>query len=385
MYDGQEAKNQDRAVWYPSIQTACECDGVTSSPFSAEAAELITNFSPALFPDNIPSRLRVICDLLTFRRNEKIDSTFNLPQQISPSMQKMLQNAVQQKIMHSFQTTMVAANFVTEDQVVARVIRCGDSIFIAFDSSGQLLTSSPSNTKVSEVKKAHRGDISSQCNIDFGPGDEMLAKVLCTVSNQPQLGMRLGIDTKYMNNWLLCTALDRCSRNSKEIVTKESSINLKNGDYMIVPKYLTGTVINTEFCNYIRFPYSRTIRFLNNLPENVDFKQHGSATFVLPDHFYTGNWTYFQDRFPLDTNFVLATDGFYNCFNNSEDMWLWLNKHRENLKSTRRQELLMKMLHHNLHKKHGDDDISFVWVYPKQMDKHMEGNNSQTGESNDGV
>ena len=39
MYDGADKKDQDRAVWFPVNQTACVCDGVTSSPFAAEAAE----------------------------------------------------------------------------------------------------------------------------------------------------------------------------------------------------------------------------------------------------------------------------------------------------------------------------------------------------------
>lgn len=77
-----------------------------------------------------------------------------------------------------------------------------------------------------------------------------------------------------------------------------------------------------------------------------------------------------QDRFALDTHFVLTSDGFYGCFENPADLWSWLIRHREGLQDPPERQELLDALHHTLQEGHSDDDISFVWVFPRQSDKH---------------
>jgi hypothetical protein len=70
---GEDKKDQDRARFFEPGQSACLCDGVTSSPDSAQAAELVTSFAPTLFQGNVAERLGVLCDLLMALRQESPD------------------------------------------------------------------------------------------------------------------------------------------------------------------------------------------------------------------------------------------------------------------------------------------------------------------------
>ena len=49
MMFGDDRKDQDRALWYGPGRIACVCDGVSSSPDSGKAAELVTLMAPVLF------------------------------------------------------------------------------------------------------------------------------------------------------------------------------------------------------------------------------------------------------------------------------------------------------------------------------------------------
>jgi len=377
MDDGVERKDQDRAAWFPIRQTACVCDGVTSSPFSAEAADLVCEFSQILFPNHTKRRLHALCDLLLVRRNEKLHSEISLPPDMPHGMRDIMRDAVQQNMSHSFQTTMVAANFVAgQPAVLASVLRCGDSIFLAFGSDGELLAASLSDnerpgSRMMQLPK-DRFSVSPYTyrRIDFGPGDEILAKVICNTSKYPHLAARAGVGAEYMENWFICVVLDRCAGGScKKNATKGHVLYLKCGDLLIVPRYLAGLAIQIECRSYIRIPYSHRVRPIHSPPENVNLQRPGAITAVLPDHFYTGGWVHFQERFPRDAHFVLSTDGFYNCFRQPADLWSWLNKHREDLSQSAKQGMILERLHIDLRQRRGDDDISFVWVYPKQANK----------------
>jgi len=176
MYEGEEKKDQDRAVWFPVSQTACVCDGVTSSPCAEEAAELVTKFSPALFSGDVEQSMKVISDLLVVLRTEKLHSEVNLVANMPVKMREILQETAREKARYSYQTTLVAAKFVLEDtMVVSSMVWCGDSVFLAFDSKGQLLASSPAGSERSKcaVMKTNN-DLSSakhSGNITFGPGE----------------------------------------------------------------------------------------------------------------------------------------------------------------------------------------------------------------------
>lgn len=389
MYDGDEKKDQDRAVWFFASQVASVCDGVTSSPFSSESAELVSNYSQILFSNEIGERMQVLCDLLMAMRNEKLSTNINLQSEASREMKIMLKKVVQEKNRYSHQTTVVATKLVRTDQcTLLKVIRCGDSMFFAFSPNGDLLSCSPFDDGVHECEKQKaRKGATFLHKIDFAPGDEILAKFICTASKCPQVAAKAGIKA-CLNKWIICAPLDKCHRNNiNKTLQGKRNLCLKSSDRLIVPKYLYGTANKTGSRYYIHFPYSDLIRVIDSRPRNNEFQNGGTVTAVLPDHFYTGDWTYFEDRFPLDTNFVLASDGFYNCFKDPKELWLWLNKHRKYLQDPISQKQPLEFLHQNLHKEHSDDDISFVWVYPKQIDKRLsqaEGNNFQ-GEISSGV
>ena len=375
MHDEKDMKDQDRAVWYPTALTACVCDGVTSSSFSADAAELVTQFSPVIFKGDIEDRLKTICDLLITLRNDKLNSKIIMPPNISKQTQEILQEVARENMRSSFQTTMVAANFVPEIQaIITSIITCGDSIFLAYAPDGELLASSLSNGTGPKSKgKQLCKDIclnKPSININFGPGDILLAKVLCTCSDHPQIAAKSGIKAEHIHNWLVCKALDKCDGQIPDIsLSDRSSIQIEYGDLLLVPKYLAGTLVHTNCNGYVRFPYSCIIRMVksySNLLKVKKFQQSQSSTVVLPDHFYTGDWTYFQDRFPLGTHFILASDGFYNCFKDPDCLWSWLNHHQQDLQDDQKQINVMAELHRHLHNEHSDDDISFIFIYPQE-------------------
>lgn len=372
MYDGEDKKDQDRAVWFEASQTACVCDGVTSAPFGDEAAELVTQFSPAIFSDDVEGRLRVICDVLTALRAEKLHSEFHLPSDMPSVIRGMLQDAARHNVEHSHQTTLVAAKFVLEDGVVlASVVRCGDSMFLAFDSKGQLLTASPagpgppkgsSGNSASELRGAK-----SPRGITLVAGDEVLAKVLGSLTRYPRIAERLRIRPKHRVKWLVCRVLDKCGRCTASGSSQEKQIlHLGYGERVVVPRYLAGRAVKISSNNYVSFPYSRMIRRIRKRTLGVVFHRHGTATAVLPDHIYTGNWTYFQERFPADGQFVVASDGFYGCFKDPAEMWCWLNYHGQDTQNPGQRQPLLDSLHEKLRQERGDDDIAFVWVYPRQ-------------------
>jgi len=93
MYDGEEKKDQDRAVWYDASQTACLCDAVTSSPYEVEAADLAIIFSLVFFSGGVKSILRTLCNLLIALRAEKLHSEIHLPNDRPASMQAILREA----------------------------------------------------------------------------------------------------------------------------------------------------------------------------------------------------------------------------------------------------------------------------------------------------
>jgi hypothetical protein len=206
--------------------------------------------------------------------------------------------------------------------------------------------------------------------LDFGPGDEILAKIRCEASKYPDLAQASGIAPEHSGNWLLCEVLDKCAGTSRKTPVKSEVLHVERGDLLMVPRYLAGSVIRVKSRSYTRLLYSRMIRPAHTRARPVDFQQHTTMTQVIPDHFYTGAWSYMQDRFALDTHFVLASDGFYECFEDPADLWSWLVRHSEDLQDPSERQELLGALHHTLQEGHSDDDISFVWVFPRQSDKH---------------
>jgi len=369
---GDDSKDQDRALWDGSGQVGCVCDGVSSSPDSAEAARLVTLFAPALFNGNTHERLAMLCDLLMIQRRQCQDSdTVFFPEGTSPAMQDILRKVVKQKRADSFQTTMIAARFITEEKVVlADVIKCGDSAFFAFTSQGQLLTSSlafPSNpkndkeqTKFSSVPK----------NIYFGPGDEILIRVEGPLCQYPDLADQAEIKAEHTKNWLVCSPVDGSDEDDKtrnENLLELKVLSLSPSDRLLVPRYLYGKELTCRNREYRSLRYSSAIRPIfsaESIASIIRFGKRSSSTLVLPDHFYCGCFDSFRDRFPPQTQFILCSDGFYRCFSNWQQLWTWLQENAAGLNDNDQRETILEQLHADLHAKSSDDDISFIWVQP---------------------
>jgi len=90
----------------------------------------------------------------------------------------------------------------------------------------------------------------------------------------------------------------------------------------------------------------------------------------LPDHFYSNNWTAFHERFERDIHFVLASDGFYGSFQDTQELWAWLQANQSVLEDELNRLAVLQELHKRLADTSGDDDISFVWIRPNPSFHH---------------
>jgi serine/threonine protein phosphatase PrpC len=376
MLFGDDKKDQDRARWSEPGQIACICDGVSSSPESAVAAELVTSFIPAVFTGDFHDRLTMLCDLLMALREEfQANNTIIFPDNVPKAMQDMLYRIVQRKKATSFQTTIVAAKFVSEEnKVVANVFKCGDSEFFAFSPQGQLLTSSlafpSSRQNDKDAPSTESGTSLMPKKISFGPGDEILVRIEGQLSEYWGIAKQAGIKAEHIQNWLVCAPLDSCRAGNNshlENLLDLHTLSLKPSDRLLVPKYLYGTQLTSQDGQYRVLRYSSTIRpvFATGSFASIDsFNHRGSATMVLPDHFYCGSYDSFQDTFPPQTSFILCSDGFYGGFSDWQQLWTWLQVNASGLNRDSDRQAILEQLHTYLHNRGGDDDISFVWIQP---------------------
>jgi hypothetical protein len=133
---------------------------------------------------------------------------------------------------------------------------------------------------------------------------------------------------------------------------------------LFVPRYLMQRLGDQPGCGgYGLVRYSRSIRPIRTRTyARLDLQSKSSVTAVLPDHFYAGVWDCFEELLPLDSDFIVCSDGFYTCFPYPEDIWNWLAANRAGLHDEAERDGLLASLHRRLHGRSGDDDISFVWV-----------------------
>ena len=373
MRSGDEQKDQDRVSWFAPKAIASVCDGLTTSPQSAEAAEVAATLSPVLFElgAELDARLRMLADYLVACRLRVCHEGALAPPGSSPGLRELLQEVAQQNLERSFQTTLVAAAFVRVDnEVEARIVSVGDSAFFAFSASGELLLASlapgqSAPTSGLEAPGAPRPGASRPW-LHFGPGNELLGKVGGDAAERPKLAAEMGIRAGSTGNWLVCMPLDRCGREHSAPHNPEadaSSLHLGPDDLLLVPRYLADMPRDPAYASYRRVRFSKAIRSTASLlPALLDLQSKSAHTAVLPDHAYTGRWTHFRERFPQDAQFILCTDGFYTCFKAPAELWAWLNEHREALSDDHSREDLLAQLHLKLSERHSDDDISFVWV-----------------------
>lgn len=372
MYSG-ESKDHDRAHFHEPCQTACVSDGVTTSPYSQKAAELITAVIPCVFEKDTVARLGMIADsLMNHRKEAGIERPSLTKNGYSENMQKMMFNIITLKMAVSFQATLIAARFSTnENGVTADIIKCGDSGFFAFSDKGQLLSSSLQLNnhfpeKVSERKRQ---------GIIFGPASEVLVRVEGRLSDNKKLMANSGIQPRFAVNWLVCTPVDICDgqkSSGKNKLCQMKPLRLSKDDRLLVPEYLYGKILTSHGRHYRVLSFSSTIKAVSDVPARThkSFSEKGSATHVLPDHFYTGDYDLVKDSFPLNTNFLLCSDGFYSAFGDFGEMFSWLRNNEQKLnKAAPDQDGVMEQLHLKLGKKSGDDDISLVWARPNKGGK----------------
>ena len=367
----EDVKNQDRAVWFGSQQVACVCDGVTSSPCSEQAAELSAACSPGLFKGPTRERLHMVCDLLQTRRQEyQAKSKIEVPDGTSPAMEQLLREIIQEKKQVAFQTTLVAAQF-SRDQGDTRVhmIKCGDSAFIAFSPEGEML----STTLTDSVSSNSQPNSDHGHEIPFVPGIQILVRIEGELSDHASLARKVGIKKRHLSNWLVCSFMERCPGQldqSQTHVVSSPSLALRQGDILLVPKYLYGTEVRCDGPQQYRgLTYSAAIRSPGNgmdCKRLESFAQCGSATKVLPDHGLNDEFESIIDTYPADTHFILCSDGFYGGFVNWSQMFRWLSTNHTSLRNNVDVPEILSGLHQGLSEHGGDDDISMVWIYPKR-------------------
>jgi hypothetical protein len=142
---------------------------------------------------------------------------------------------------------------------------------------------------------------------------------------------------------------------------------VKRGEPLLVPTFLIERVNIPDCRQLCRFAFNTKIRPLSAMPTqggNIDLTDKSTATAVLPDHFYTGQWKSFREAFDLDTRFLLASDGFYSAFKSPSDIWHWLKAHENRLSNDPSRESLMQDLHRRRDDSGSDDDISLIWIFP---------------------
>jgi hypothetical protein len=123
-----------------------------------------------------------------------------MPEGTPEGLRRLLEKVVQTKKAESFQTTIIAAQFALDGQVVvARVLKCGDSALFAFSPDGELLMSSlalasPGPSAEPLRKQAHR-ESSHRDPVSFGPGDEILVRIDGPLSEYKSIAQAAGIES----------------------------------------------------------------------------------------------------------------------------------------------------------------------------------------------
>jgi serine/threonine protein phosphatase PrpC len=145
--DGDE-KNQDRLALSEggdgagaACQFAIVCDGTSTSPFSAEAAEHVSRQVDTLFEEG---GLRRAVEALREMRLELVAKPVKLEEGYSELLRSMYEEIVREKYRSSYQTTFVAVRIARAEggsagKVSVKALGCGDSALFIFREGGELL------------------------------------------------------------------------------------------------------------------------------------------------------------------------------------------------------------------------------------------------------
>lgn|GEM_PF-1863721 len=143
-----EEKNQDRLILMETTdskntksQFAIVCDGTSTSPYSAVAAEYVSGQVHALFQEDGIQRTT---ETLQEMRLALLEKPLKIDEGQSAFLRTMFEEIVRQKYQNSYQTTFVAVCLKrdetnSERMVSIKAIGCGDSALFIFQQSGDIL------------------------------------------------------------------------------------------------------------------------------------------------------------------------------------------------------------------------------------------------------
>ncbi len=330
-----------------------------------QAAELVTSLAPMLFEGDVHKKLETICELLLAYRRQFQAMDVAVPPDMPDAMQVMAREVLREKQAISYQTTLIAVRLrPSPSDVAVHLLGCGDSAFFAFSADGEPL-------KVSLAEASGHRDgcrrVSASRGVPFGPGDQVLVRNEGSLDCFEGLARDSGIATKFLGNWLICTPIDVCRKAQDRNASALGDRVIAPDNILLVPRYLYGQQLESRGKQYRCLDYSSLIRIMPasapyRSPDGIEHRS--SMTAVLPDHFDPGRYDYIEDRFPCGTHFVLCSDGFYSAFATASQMWAWLQAYCIVCADTEQQQRRLEELHGRLHGNGGDDDMSFVWMYP---------------------
>ncbi|HEY0377986.1 MAG TPA: protein phosphatase 2C domain-containing protein [Pyrinomonadaceae bacterium] len=145
--DEDEEKNQDSLMLLETTdgenaecQFAIVCDGATSSPYSAAAAQYVSGQVHALFEEG---GLREAAAALKGMRLALLEKPVKMDEGYSALLKSMFEEIVREKYQSSYQTTFVAVCLKrgetnSEGMISIKAIGCGDSAVFIFGEDGEL-------------------------------------------------------------------------------------------------------------------------------------------------------------------------------------------------------------------------------------------------------
>ncbi|MHB1956190.1 MAG: protein phosphatase 2C domain-containing protein, partial [Sulfobacillus sp.] len=171
-------KDQDR-VWAADDGTACcVADGVSSSPYGGEAAEIAVgyvrhNFSIGVDWQSVEEWTQALRRELTERRRLSQDKEFSFSNAHTPAMREYLEAAFREKLKISYQTTLCAVQISVLNEPEILMLVCGDSVALFFDAAGELIWTVPPSLSVDSSDGASKLIVSKGNLTRVLPDDEI--------------------------------------------------------------------------------------------------------------------------------------------------------------------------------------------------------------------
>ena len=146
--DEEDTKDQDRASVIRTHESSGQqtmilivCDGTTTSPKSAEAAEYVAENAKRIYEQD--GMTSIVAGLYE-KRNQLLNSPVKISNEQPISIRTMFEEIVRDKYRVSYQTTFVSACLRWDEnarpgKLTIKAAGCGDSGMFIFDADGHLL------------------------------------------------------------------------------------------------------------------------------------------------------------------------------------------------------------------------------------------------------